>query len=174
MVNGHVSGETFMMLIPGDIEKISLTLGERNALRYYKAVGSGQLFENGQLQTLTSAHKALMPYAVAQEKAEVGASDSIDLSWVRRTRVGGQLQDGFGSVPLNEDTEEYEIDIFDGPGGTLVRTVTGLSSAAYNYSSADQTTDGFTPPETSITIKVYQISAQVGRGFSREVTLSVE
>ena len=174
MVNGHVSGETFVMLIAGDIEKISLTLGERNAVRYYKSVGSGQLFENAELKTLTSSHRALMPYAVSQIIAEPGTSDSIDFSWVRRTRVGGQLQDGFGKVPLNEDTEEYEIDIFDGPGGSIVRTVTGLSSPSYNYSSANQTTDGFTPPISSVTIKVYQVSAQVGRGFSREVTLNVE
>lgn len=174
MVNGHVSGETFIMLIPGDIEKISLSLGERNAVRYYKAVGSGQLFENAELKTLTSSHRALMPYAVAQIKAAPGTSNSIDFSWVRRTRVGGQLQDGFGRVPLNEDTEEYEIDIYDAPGGSVVRSVTGLSTPAYNYTSANQTTDGFTPPLASVTIKVYQISAQVGRGFSREVTLNVE
>lgn len=174
MVNGHVPGETFILLIPGDIEKISLTLGERNAVRYYKSVGSGQLFENAELKTLTSSHRALMPYAVAQIKAEPGTSDSIDFSWVRRTRVGGQLQDGFGDVPLNEDSEEYEIDIYDGPGGSIVRAVTGLSTPDYNYTSANQTSDGFTPPISSVTIRVYQISAQVGRGFSREVTLNVE
>lgn len=174
MATGHGRGEIFVMLVPGDLEKVILTLGERNQLRYYKSVGAGQLIENGELQTLTSLHRALMPYKPAQVKAAPGTSNSIDFSWVRRTRVGGELQDGFGVVPISEDSEEYELDIYDGPGGSIVRSVTGLSTPAYNYSSANQTTDGFTPPLSSVTIRIYQISAQVGRGFSKEETLNVE
>lgn len=174
MVNDHEAGETFIMLVPADVEKFILNLGDRNQQYFYKSVGSGQIFEDGELQTFTSAHRALMPYAVAQVAAAPGASNSIDFSWVRRTRVGGQLQDSFGVVPISEDSEEYELEIYDGPGGTLVRTVTGLTDPEYNYSSADQITDGFTPPLSSVTIKVFQISAQVGRGFSREENLNVE
>ena len=84
------------------------------------------------------------------------------------------LQDGTGGIPLNEDTEEYEIEIFDMPGGSIVRTVTGLVTPAFTYTSGAQTTDGFSPPLASLTYKVYQISAQVGRGFSREITVDVE
>jgi hypothetical protein len=114
-----------------------------------------------------------MPYHPAQPKMVDGASSSTDFTWERRTRVGGEVFDDVALVPLSEDTEEYELEIFDGPGGSIVRTVTGLTTPAYNYSSANQTTDGFTPPIQTATIKLYQISAQVGRGFSEEVTISV-
>jgi hypothetical protein len=158
---------------PVDIELITLNLAERNVIRTYRGVGGGQIFENGNDQTLTSLHRALMPYHPAQHAMVDGASSSTDFSWLRRTRIGGELQDLIGTVPISEDSEEYELEIFDMPGGSIVRTVTGLTTPAYNYASGDQTTDGFTPPIQTATIKLYQISAQVGRGFSEEVTISV-
>jgi hypothetical protein len=173
MIPGHTVGEKFLFMDPVDIELVTLGLAERNAARTYKSVGGGQIFENGQEQVLTSLHRALMPYHPAQPKMVDGASSSTDFTWERRTRVGGEIFDDVPLVPLSEDTEEYELEIFDGPGGSIVRTVTGLTTPAYNYSSANQTTDGFTPPIQTATIKLYQISAQVGRGFSEEVTISV-
>lgn len=174
MAFDHASHEMIVFLIPVDVELIVRPLSDFNVPTLYRAVGDGQLLEDGINYMLTSQHRSLKPYAVVHHKAEFGTSDSIDLSWVRRTRVGGELIDGIGTVPVSEDEEEYELEIFDGPGGTLVRTVQGLTSPQYNYSSAEQTTDGFTAPVSSITIQVYQMSAQVGRGFSREVTLNVE
>jgi hypothetical protein len=173
MHTGHTVGETFLFLDPLDIEMFTLDLADRNSAIVYRAVGSGQIFDDGQNQTLTSVHRALMPYHPAQHAIADGAASSTDISWVRRTRVGGALQDSFGVVPLSEDTEEYELEIYDGPGGSLVRTVTGITTPTWNYSSANQTTDGFSPPVQTLTFKVFQISAQVGRGFSEEVTVSV-
>ena len=173
MGTGHTTGETFLFMDPVDIELITLTLAERNLIRTYRGVGGGQIFENGNDQTLTSLHRALMPYHPAQHAMVDGASSSTDFSWLRRTRIGGELQDLIGTVPISEDTEEYELEIFDMPGGSIVKTVTGLTTPAYNYTSGDQTADGFTPPIQTATIKLYQISAQVGRGFSEEVTISV-
>ena len=45
---------------------------------------------------------------------------NVTLSWQRRTRVGGELIDGSGEVPLAEDSEEYELEILDGPGERTV------------------------------------------------------
>ena len=46
----------------------------------------------------------------------------LTLTWVRRTRIGGDSWDGV-EVPLGEDSERYEIDILDGADvmRTLVR-----------------------------------------------------
>jgi hypothetical protein len=173
MHTGHAVGEKFLFLDPLDVEMFTLELADRNSAIVYRSVGSGQLFDDGENQTLTSVHRALMPYHPAQHAIADGASSSTDISWVRRTRVGGALQDSFGVVPLSEDTEEYELEIYSGPAGTLKRTITGLTSPTYNYSSTDQGLDGFTAPVQTLTFKVFQISAQVGRGFSEEVTVSV-
>lgn len=172
MTNDHTAGEIFVLLIPADAEVIPLGLSERNSVRYYRGVGSGQLLEQATRQALTSNHRALMPYAPVQVAAAVDATD-IDITWVRRTRIGGALMDYDGDIPLYEDSEEYEIDILDGPDGSIVRTVTGLTSAEYTYSNANIVSDFGSLP-TELSLRVYQVSAQVGRGFTREVTVDVQ
>lgn len=171
---GHAGGDIFVLLNSSDIDIIPLSLGERDQTRFYKAIVSGLRFEDVSALVKASPANDLKPYAVVNHTAILGGGNEIDFTWERRTRVGGDLQDGSGNVPVSEDAEEYELEIFDGPGGTEVREIVSLTSPAYSYISADQTTDGFSPPLSTITIRVYQISAQVGRGFSKEVTLNVE
>ncbi len=88
----------------------------------------------------------------------------ITLFWVRRTRVGGDLKDGFGTVLLAEDTEEYQLEIL-GPDDEVRRTVTGLTSLSFTYSAAMQAVD-FPEGYPASAFVVYQLSAQVGRGFA--------
>lgn len=168
----HTAGELFLLLVAAEGQIHSLTLAELNAIRYYRGVGNGQLVEEAERTTLTSKHRPLMPYAPVGVSTVVDGSD-IDISWVRRTRVGGALIDYIGDVPLSEDSEEYELEIYDGPAGTLLRTATGISTEEYTYTSANITTDFGSIPD-QLTLKVYQISAQVDRGFTYEVTTNVE
>jgi hypothetical protein len=55
------------------------------------------------------------------------------------TRVGGELVDGTGEVPLAEDSEQYDLEILF--GNAVVRVIGGLTSPSYVYTSADQATD---------------------------------
>jgi hypothetical protein len=64
---------------------------------------------------------------------------NVTLSWIRRTRVGGELIDGTGEVPLAEDSEQYDLEIRF--GNAVVRVVNGLTSPTYVYTPADQATD---------------------------------
>lgn len=98
--------------------------------------------------------------------ATLSGSD-VDLAWRRRTRLGGDLLAGTGTVPLNEQSEAYEVDILSGPGGTVKRTLTGLTSPAATYAAAQIATDFGTRPD-NLSVRVYQLSTIVGRGFSRE------
>ena len=173
MCTGHSASDIFLLLVPEDAEVFSMALGERNQVEYYRAVGQGDFIEDAEVVTKASLHRPLMPYAPVNPAAALVGGDDIDLTWNRRTRVGGALMDYTDVVPLNEDTEAYEIDILDAPSGTVVRTVTGISTSAYTYTAADQATDGFTAPMISISLRVYQISAQVGRGFMIERTIDV-
>lgn len=170
----HAAGDTFLLLNTSSASRLSLSLDGLNQTRFYRGVTVGQRFEGAMPNSNVSPGNDLKPYAVVGHTATLVGGNDIDLTWKRRTRLGGALQDGTGTVPLNEDTEEYELEIFDGPGGSEVREVTGLTTPDYTYTSADQITDGFTPPLSEITIRVYQISAQVGRGFFKEVTIDVE
>ena len=99
-----------------------------------------------------------------------GAFDSgtgdLDIAWIRRTRVGGDSWDQT-EVPLGEDSEAYEVDVMN--GSTVVRTLS-VTTASATYTAAEQTTD-WGSPQTSYTIRVYQISASYGRGSVREAAI---
>jgi hypothetical protein len=101
----------------------------------------------------------LKPYAPVHVRG-VRASGDLSLSWVRRTRVGGDNW-GAADVPLSEEQERYEIDILQ--GATVKRTLTAASPAAV-YTAAQQTAD-FGSTQSVIAVAIHQISAACGRGW---------
>jgi hypothetical protein len=91
----------------------------------------------------------------------------IAISWIRRTRKDG---DAWGvEVPLGEDAEAYEIDIMS--GSTVKRTLS-VNAPAATYSAADEAAD-FGAPQTSLTIRVFQLSSTVGRGHPAQSTFAL-
>jgi hypothetical protein len=94
-------------------------------------------------------------------------SANLTINWVRRTRVSGGWQDAV-DVPLNETAEAYEVEIMD--GGDVVRTITGLTTPSASYSAAEQTAD-FGSAQSSVAVKIYQLSGAVGRGYAGEATI---
>jgi hypothetical protein len=54
----------------------------------------------------------------------------------------------------------------------VLRTETGLSDPEFTYTTAMQSAD-FGMAQTDLTFRVYQISAQVGRGFPCERTVEI-
>lgn len=90
----------------------------------------------------------------------------LAITWKRRARQGG---DGWiaADVPLGEDSERYEIDIFS--GATVKRTLVSTGPFA-TYSAADQAAD-FGAPQPQISLRIYQTSAFAGRGTGRAATV---
>lgn len=159
---GHTTREAFLLLDTAEAEEIALS--DVGTTISYKAITAGRT-EAGSfpitLDPFTGA--ALKPYAPChlRELQDTGTGDWA-LSWVRRTRIGGAWTGGT-TIPLGEASEEYEVEILN--GSTVVRTVTGLTSAAFIYTAAMQTTD-FGSTQTSLSWRVYQVSDSVGRGFA--------
>ena len=85
----------------------------------------------------------------------------VTITWIRRTRIDGDSW--VGEVPLGEDSEQYEVDILS--GGDVVRTLSATSPSAL-YAAADELAD-FGAAQTSLTVRVAQVSATVGRGLRR-------
>ena len=97
-----------------------------------------------------------------------GAGD-ITFTWSRRTR----LAENFNSSlhPLGEASEAYEVEVYsDGTFTTLKRTITGLTTASATYTAVQQTAD-FGSVQSSVNVRVYQISATVGRGYALQGTI---
>ena len=91
-------------------------------------------------------------------------------------RVAAHRADGIAEIIHFQDvtaTEAYEVEILDGPGGAVLRTEIGIyDRTSFTYTSGMQSAD-FGCAQTELSFVVYQISAQVGRGFPGERTVEI-
>ena len=85
----------------------------------------------------------------------------VTFTWMRRTRFAGDSWDP-DTVPLNEQSEAYDLEVTDG-AGHVVRTVPGLTAPSWTYPASLQAAD-FGAPQPAYTINLYQLSALYGRG----------
>ena len=90
----------------------------------------------------------------------------LALSWIRRTRRGGDNWTN-PEVPLAEASERYEIDILN--GATVKRTLS-TATPDLTFTSAMQVMD-FGALQASISVRIYQISADWGRGVTASATV---
>ncbi len=169
---GHAVGDLFVLLEGDGVTRRPLGLDRLGDTLHFRAVGRGGELRDARTEQLTLAGNDLKPYAPVHLAASGSFGADIALSWVRRTRVGGDLIDGSGEVPLAEDSEEYELQILAGPGGAVLRTETGITTTSFTYTSGMQAAD-FWGAQTELTFRVYQISAQDGRGFASEATVEI-
>lgn len=110
----------------------------------------------------------LYPFSPCHLKAVLAGSD-LNLSWVRRDRLGTAFVTD--AQRMSETTEQYDVEILS--GSTVVRTFTDLTVPSCTYTAAQQTTDGFSPPLATLKYRVYQ-KGELGRGFPRLETVNVE
>lgn len=115
--------------------------------------------------TFTNNAVSLMPYAPADLAGSRDGAGNLTITWGRRSRLGNSTLNL--PVPLGEASEAYSIDIVQ--GGAVVRTLSAASPSVA-YAAADQTADGITPG-AAVTVRVYQLSAAVGRGYPLEGTV---
>ncbi len=102
-------------------------------------------------------------------KARRDEAGAIHLSWIRRTRLGGDSWAGL-DVPLGEELESYEIEIRE---GDAVKRVIAASSEQAVYATAEQEADFGGTDFGPLDITVYQLSRAFGRGTGRSATLHV-
>ncbi len=68
-----------------------------------------------------------------------GQGGDLVLSWIRRTRIGGDSWDQT-EVPLGEETEAYALEILDA-SGDVIRTFSSITSPSQTYTTANITAD---------------------------------
>lgn len=165
MAAGHAIGDAFVLLsgVSGltDSTHFDVPLGDRNRTRYYQAVSDGATADYSSPTQKTTICRDLMPYAPYKIAQYADPLENLVISWVRRTRLGGNWADGTDG-PLSEQYEEYQVDIL-GPGDVPLRTLT-TPIATVIYTAAQQEAD-FGGNVSEVKCNVYQISAIVGRGF---------
>lgn len=172
--DNHSAGERFIFLANTTIATQAELINARGQARYFKAVGSGQTLQDTPVTQITYEPRDLMPYAPAAIMREFVTGDEVEVSWSRRTRLGGNMVDGTGEVPLSERTEAYEAYIlaepFSGdlsrgaPPAEYLRLYT-VSVPFFTYTLQEQQEDGFDAATDDLNVVIYQLSDAVGRGF---------
>jgi hypothetical protein len=124
-------------------------------------------------QAFTPAGRGLVPFApvnVEQPWRTGRVPGDLTIRWVRRSRDLSADSWEIGEPPLAETAEAYEVEIRD--GATLKRTLSSGTTSAL-YSAAAQIADfgAVLGPGQSFTVRIYQLSARLGRGTPAIVTL---
>lgn len=161
--------DLFVVISAGGMVRFPLQLAEIGVTRFYRPVTLGTSATEGSTLPFVGAGEALKPFSPVHIHGARSGGDLI-IEWTRRGRFGQELRSGT-DIPLSEETEEYEVDILV-PGAspeTALRTLE-TSTPTVTYTAAEQAADGFVGDDP-IMVRVYQISASVGRGTPGEAIL---
>lgn len=181
----HAHGTLFLLLDDqATMDPLLLSLADvtEERARMFKAIPPGWDRRDVETETVVPDGNSLKPYSPCHVTAILRDDGGIDFSWVRRTRVGGELRPLTGTVPLNEDAEVYDIEVWEvvtwSPGAELRRSVRITGSPSWTYTREMQEEDAwfYSYPSDlnegsfikSFIFKVWQVSGQVGRGHVRE------
>lgn len=169
----HTVGELFVVL-DTNLYESTIPLSQINATLYWKLVPLGTFPDTAATTSKAFLGYDLKPYAPNEIERAPSGSDLL-VTWIRRSRLGGALLDGTGSVPLAEETESYDAYVLSAPYNEVaanwatpvspVRSFLGLTSPQFTYTAAEMSTDGFVPASGTLHVVVFQNSAAIGHGW---------
>ena len=171
----HKPGDRFVFLDALTIEAQADVTSSRGQTRAFKAVGAGRSLIAAPAVEIRYEPRDLMPYAPGDIRRTFSGANIV-VAWSRRTRLGGNLRDGTGDVPLSEAAERYEAYILTEPFAgdlsrgeaplpeTIVRAF-NLTHPTFTYTSEMMVEDGYVMNVDTLHLVLYQMSDAVGRGF---------
>jgi hypothetical protein len=160
----HSVGDSLILLDTTDVSAIEMSTGSIGLSYLYRGITVERDISTDSNRAFAYQGVNLKPLSpIALTGAIDPASADWSLTWIRRTRTGGEWRD-YVDADIGESSEAYQIDVFaDGTYATVKRTLTASSPAA-TYASADQVSD-FGGNQATLYLKLYQMSATVGRGY---------
>lgn len=164
-MTGHAAGERFVLLQLAGLRRVAQSTSEIGSERHYKAVTLGRALGTAVDYPFTSQAVGLKPYAPVDLRGSRDASANLTITWSRRTRLAKNFTDG--TVPLGEASESYQVDVFSSNTYTTLKRTISVTAASASYTAAEQTTD-FGSAQATVYVRVYQMSATVGRGTKLE------
>ncbi len=125
--------------------------------------------------SFTPEGAGLRPFSVAhveQPWRTPRVPSDLTIRWTRRSRALSADSWGAVEVPLVEEVEAYEVETLD--GATVKRVLSATTTSAI-YTAAQQTADwgALVTPGDTLTIRIFQLSALIGRGAAKTVTLQL-
>jgi hypothetical protein len=160
----HLVGDALILLDAADVVAIAMSTGTIGLSSLYRGITVDRDISTDSARAFAYRGVNLRPLSpIALTGNRNPSSNDWSLTWIRRTRTGGEWRD-YVDADLGETSEAYQIDVFaDGTYATVKRTIT-TSTPAAAYASADQVTD-FGANQATLYLKVYQMSSVIGRGY---------
>lgn len=166
-MDSHAVGDRVALLSTSTIRSIDIDSAVIGIERPYRAASVGDTIASTPETDATLRAERLYPLAPVLLGGGRNAALDVTLTWVRRTRVGGEWRDSV-DASLGEDSEAYIVRIYtDSTRTTVARTISGLSSQTTTYTAAQQVTD-FGTTQAMVHWDVRQVSATVGAGHAGE------
>jgi len=156
---------SLFVLLDGAPGQVDLPASARGLARHYRAgpARRGVVGSSYVARILAFEGVGLRPYAPAHLRARA-VGGSLDLSWIRRTRIDGDSWAGL-DVPLGEEGERYVVRVLDGAGAVL-RTAE-VTLPGWTYTAAARAADG----AAGRAVEVAQLSAQFGAGSTGRIEI---
>jgi hypothetical protein len=167
----HVIGDTVVLLDDADLQWLAMSSSAISQARLYRAITFGNDIGTDSDRSFTYSAVNLKPLApIALTGARNPASNDWSLTWLRRTRSGGEWRDSM-DVDLGETSERYEVEIYASGAYASVKRILSTTSQSAAYTSADQVTD-FGSNQATLYLKIYQLSDSIGRGYPLTASLT--
>lgn len=168
----HQAGDRLVLLNADEVLFINSSAAAIGLPGVYRAITFGESLEDESDTAFTYNAENIKPRSPIQlNGSRHPSTNDWTITWVRRARINTEWRD-LVDVPLDEASEAYEAEVYASSAyTTLKRTLTGLSSATAAYTSAQQVAD-FGANQATLYLKVYQISATVGRGHPLFATIT--
>ncbi len=157
-------GSEFVLLDNAPVQ-LDLPGSQRDILRHYRVGPAGLVYDNNRYMHFTDSFAGVgeRPYRVAHLRAE--GSGDLAVSWIRRTRIGGDSWSGL-EVPLAQESEVYSVKVLKS-GVTLFET--SVSAPIWTYTNAQQISYGAIAP---FEIHVAQLSTSFGNGPFQRIEIN--
>lgn len=167
----HVNGDAIVLLDPIELARISVGSGTIGISYLYRGITVNRDISTDTDRAFAYQAVNLKPLSpIALTGAIDPATADWSLSWIRRTRDGGEWRDNVDAA-IGELLEAYQIDVFaDGSYAVIKRTMSS-NTPAVTYLSADQVAD-FGANQTTLYLSIYQLSATVGRGYGLTTSIT--
>jgi hypothetical protein len=162
----HAAFDKLIPVSTANLDFISVNSGSIGLARLYRGVTAGKNLDTATDTAYTYQGvnlECLSPCQLTGSRHP--STNDWTLTWTRRSRFPGWRS--LVDAALGEATESYEIDIFSSSTyATLKRTLTAATGTVA-YTSSQQVTD-FGSNQGALYLKIYQLSAVVGRGYAAQ------
>lgn len=157
---------SLVVLLDDTVTQVDVTASSRGLSRHYRIGPSNEALDSVEYSHLQHASDGagLRPFAPVHLSVEAISGGTHRVTWVRRTRVGGDdwtLDD----VPLGEAREIYRVSVRQ--GGTDMR-VEDVSEPYFDYTAEMRLEDGVSG---LYAVEIAQISDLYGPGPSRRIEI---